>query len=72
MFAAMVYGQEEITDLFHLPLSVQAFAELGELQAIMQNISSDWDSWTFCWGHTYTAAKFYNYIHAHIQVPVEI
>jgi hypothetical protein len=70
MSAAMVYGKEEITDLFYLPLSFQAFAELEELKEIMaaNPITSKWDTWSFCWGSKYTAAKFYNHIHAHIQV----
>jgi hypothetical protein len=68
--AAMVYGKEEITDLFYLPLSVQAFAELAELKDIMQSnpLSSEWDTWNFCWGSSYTAAKFYDHIHAHIHL----
>jgi hypothetical protein len=72
MSAAMVYGKEEIRDLFYLPISVQAFAEPGELKGIIESnpLSSDWDTWNFCWGSTYSAAKFYDHIHAHIQVPM--
>jgi hypothetical protein len=68
MFAAKFYGQENLTDLFHLPLSVQAYAELNEIQSLLQSnpVTSEGDSWNFCWGPAYTAAKFYNHIHAHI------
>jgi hypothetical protein len=72
MSAAKFYGHENLTDLFHLPLSVQAYAELIELQSLLQSnpVTSEGDSWNFCWDPVYTAAKFYNHIHAHIQVPV--
>jgi hypothetical protein len=71
MSASMVYAEEDITSLFYLPMSVQAYEELGELQSIMQNnpLSPKWDSWSFCWGQNYYAANFYNHIHSHIQVP---
>jgi hypothetical protein len=71
MSAAKVYGQEDLTDLFHLPLSVQAYAELSELQSMSHGnpVTPEGDSWNFCWDPTYTAAKFYNHIHAHNQVP---
>jgi hypothetical protein len=43
MSAAMVYGKEDITDLFYLPLSVQVFGELEELKEIMTSNPISWN-----------------------------
>jgi hypothetical protein len=71
MSAAEVYSHEDIADILYLPLSRQAFQELGSLQVILQEnpLTSQNDSWKYCWGEKYAAAKFYGHIHAHIQVP---
>jgi hypothetical protein len=69
--AASVFAHDDITSLFHLPLSSVAFAELNQLQQIMRDnpLSDQEDIWTYCWGERYTSAKFYKHIHAHIVVP---
>jgi hypothetical protein len=69
--AARVYAQEDLTLLFHLPLSILAFEEFGQLQELMlQNpLSLDRDVWTYCWGESYRPSLFYSHIHKHLQVP---
>jgi hypothetical protein len=46
------FGQEDLSSMFHLPLSHAAFTELGQLQQLMHDnpLSSQEDSWTYCWG----------------------
>jgi hypothetical protein len=69
--AVIAFEQEDISSMFHLPLSHAAFSELGQLQQLMHDnpLSLEEDSWTYCWGERYTSAKFYKHIHAHIVVP---
>jgi hypothetical protein len=69
--AEFVFGQEDLSSMFHLPLLHAAFDELGQLQQLLHDnpLSSQEDSWTYCWGERYTSAKFYTHIHAHIVVP---
>jgi hypothetical protein len=61
----------ELTDLFNLPLSAQAFQELSELQQILQNHSAEEarDCWTWRLNGKgqYTAKKFYILVHDPIQ-----
>jgi hypothetical protein len=68
---AQVYQAQEMGNLFHRPLSLQAYQELVELQDIMQSnpLSESKDVWKYCWGEKYTAKSFYTHIHSHIQVP---
>jgi hypothetical protein len=69
--ASQVYEMEDISSIFFLPLSVQAHGELNELQVLMADnpLSEQNDVWSYIWGEKYYAAKFYEYIHSHIQVP---
>ena len=72
LFRSSFYAaSSELSSLFSLPLSRQAFAELGELQLILHDnpLNADNDVWSFCWGGKYTAKRFYDHIHAHIVVP---
>jgi ubiquinone/menaquinone biosynthesis C-methylase UbiE len=71
MSAAMVYEVEDISTLFYLPLSAQAFEELNQLQRMMSSSSLEDrnDEWTYIWGGSYRASKFYAHIHSHISVP---
>ena len=61
----------ELTDLFNLPLSAQAYDELMLLDDILQNHRSDLakDCWNWKSGNMgkYTAKKFYTMVHAPIQ-----
>jgi hypothetical protein len=69
--AAAVYSTQDIGSLFYRPLSPQAYQEMEELQVLMQaNPLCDLhDSWSYVWGESYKASKFYKHIHQHIQVP---
>jgi hypothetical protein len=68
---AQVYNVEDLTSLFYLPLSTQAFTEMEHLQEVIRDnpLSEQNDIWRYSWGETYAAAKFYSQIHEHIQVP---
>jgi hypothetical protein len=68
--AEEVYAVDDITQLFHLPLSSQAYEELQELSSHMRRnpLAVGKDSWIYVWGSTYTASKYYKHIHEHIQV----
>jgi hypothetical protein len=68
--AEEVYAIDDITQLFHLPLSSQAYEELQELSFQMRRnpLSVGNDSWVYVWGSTYTASKYYKHIYEHIQV----
>jgi hypothetical protein len=65
-----VYGANDITQLFHLPLSAQAYEKLQDLTINMTRnpLSIGNDSWIYSWGSSYTTSKYYQHIHAHIQV----
>src|SRR4051812_42933548 len=62
---------EDLTDLFNLPLSAQAFQELRNVQLILQNHNdvADLDCWTWRRDNKgqYTAKKFYTLVHVPIQ-----
>jgi hypothetical protein len=52
----------DLYSLFHLPLSVEAFSQLGQLQSILQetHISDLADTWTYSWGSaTFSSRKAY-------------
>jgi hypothetical protein len=69
--ATQVFSAADITSLFHLPLSRQAFQELKSMQQLLNNnpLSGAEDVRIYCWGEKYTSAKFYKQIHSHITVP---
>jgi hypothetical protein len=60
----------DATSLFSLPLSVQAFEELEQVQQIMENLVIDpstHDSRVFVWGsNQYTSAKYYKFLFARL------
>ena len=68
--AAEVYGQEDISQLFHLPLSARAFEELQQLMHAMQSnpLTINKDTWTYVWGPVYKSVSFYKFLHKHVQV----
>jgi hypothetical protein len=69
--ASKVFLTEDLSSLFHLPLSRAACDEFHQMQAILQDFQSleQNDVWTYCWGDKYSAACFYSHIHSHIVVP---
>jgi hypothetical protein len=68
---AQVYQEEDISSLFYLPLSAQAYQELVQLQQLMQDnpLTQGNDQWAYSWGDKYSSANFYRHIHSHLQVP---
>ena len=70
--AAAVYSKlDDLTELFHLPLSPQDFMELEAMKGwMLQNpLSLNNDVWSFCWGKNYTAKQFYLQAFKHLTVP---
>jgi hypothetical protein len=69
--AQRVYAAHDLSELFHRPISAQAFQELEQLKLLMDRnpLSDQEDCWSYVWGGKYSAAKFYAKIHKHIQVP---
>jgi hypothetical protein len=63
----------DLSLMFVLPLSAQAFQELSQIHMYLQGLVSgpnDKDTRVFPWGNsTYTSAKFYNFIFA--QAPTD-
>ena len=55
---------QDLDSVFHLPISEQAFQELGELQGLLLSTDYDLDSndsWTFMWGNQlYSSSRYYN------------
>lgn len=53
---------EDLTEIFHLPLSEEAFQQLQELQIMLNHLSltDDPDRWTYIWGSTdFTPSRAY-------------
>jgi hypothetical protein len=70
MLACEVYSTQDMIELFYMPLSMQAFQELGEQMLMEDNpLSKQRDSLTYVWGDKYSSAQFYAHIHRHIQMP---
>jgi len=61
----------ELHSFFHLPLSVEVFAQLGQLQSIMQEIHlTDLSNiWTYSWGSaTFSLRKAYRQLSGHCNI----
>jgi len=60
-----------ITVSFHLPLSVEAFAQMEQLQLVNnQPISDNPDWWQYIWENTqFSSKKAYLHLTGHAQVP---
>ena len=57
-----VYHQNEISNLFHLPLSVEAYAQLHQIVHMIQNLNLTEDnySWSYIWGSSlFSSSKAY-------------
>lgn len=63
--------QNHYTVSFHLPLSVEAFAQMEQLQLVNNQPSSDNpDWWQYIWGNTqFSSKKAYLHLTGHAQVP---
>jgi hypothetical protein len=62
-----------IEEQFHLPLSIAAFQEYQQMQALIQQIQisdSNKDSWHYIWGNsTYTSSKCYHLPYKNLHPP---
>lgn len=63
----------DITELFHLPLPGQAFAEYEQLQHLlhqMQDNGQEQDAWTYIWGNgAYSSQRYCKFIFQNINPP---
>jgi hypothetical protein len=68
-------SQEYLQDLFHLPLSQQAYEEFLKMEELCNNTESsiqrgNLDSWSYIWGSdTYSAKKAYLLMNGEQQTP---
>ena len=64
MLFQTVQQTEPLHSLFHLPLSVEAFAQMERLQQRVNNqpISDNPDWWQYIWGNTQFSPKKITYI----------
>ena len=64
---------DDLSMLFHLPLSPQAFQELVTMQLQLQMVpydSNTSDTWSFSWGNSqYTSRRFYQLAFKHLILP---
>jgi hypothetical protein len=67
---AEVYDYQQPSELFHLPMSEQAYQEFQLLTNLMRfnPLLVSNDKWVYSWGPTYTVSKYYQHLHAHIVV----
>jgi hypothetical protein len=62
----------DISDIFHLPLSPEAFQQFQQIQQFTQQLSlsqSNNDVWTFQWGDCYTSRKYYKFVYRSLNPP---
>lgn len=61
---------QNLSDLFHLPLSLEAFNQLQVLQSFRDHfpLTNSQDIWNSQWG-TFSVKRTYNYLLGHRQVP---
>jgi hypothetical protein len=70
-------NNEDLYDLFNLPLSITAHEEFHILQDELNllNITNEHDRWEFTWGDRYSVKKIYNLIsetHQALQTILDI
>ena len=69
---AEFYAAADWSDMFHIPLSPEAFEELQLVLSFKPdnlNHSDAVDSWSYVWGHVYFPKKLYEHCHKDIVVP---
>jgi hypothetical protein len=62
----------DISDIFHLPVSPEAFQQFQQVQHLTQQMNlsqSTNDVWTFQWGDLYTSRKYYKFVYRSISPP---
>jgi hypothetical protein len=67
------YGSlDNIADIFHLPLSPEAFEQFQQLQQdtqLTQIAQPNNDVWSYKWGDKYSSRKYYKFVHRLIDPP---
>jgi hypothetical protein len=61
----LVLELEAREDLFHLPLSIEAYEQFCELEIILQSLqqNNDKDRWSYIWGNeSYSSSKAYKHL----------
>jgi hypothetical protein len=70
---ATFFNTTQMSELFHLPLSSEAWQDYQALQIIIQGIQitgGEKDSWSYIWGKSeYSSSKFYNLHFSSLQPP---
>jgi hypothetical protein len=63
---------EDLDSLFYLPISIEAFAKLQQLQTMLTDIQyhpDDLDSWVLVWGNQqYSSRRYYQPVFENLQV----
>lgn len=63
---------EELSDLFHTPMSLTAFQQLGQLQQLLSSIpiNDQNDTWAYAWNSKdYSATSMYNFLRQGTTAP---
>jgi hypothetical protein len=68
--AKQVYDSPTFADLFHLPLSVQAYEEFQIVAEVMRvsPLTVAQDVWQYKWGTSFTATRYYQHLFSDITV----
>lgn len=63
----------DLDSIFNLPLSMQAYDELLEMDALISEVPYDGksaDTWTFIWGNAvYSSRKYYQMVYNNLDAP---
>jgi hypothetical protein len=62
----------DISDIFHLPMSPEAFQQYEQLQQITQQMNLNQttnDVWNFQRGDNYTSRKYYKFVYRAVDPP---
>lgn len=62
--------EEDLSAVFTLPLSAQAYDEIMQLQSHLENLEYDDasnDSWSLIWGASYSSRRFYTFAFSGIE-----
>jgi hypothetical protein len=63
---------EDLDSLLYLPISIEAFDELHQLQTMLTDIQyhpNDYDSWVLVWGNqNYSSRRYYHIVFENLQV----
>ncbi|XP_071677070.1 uncharacterized protein [Lolium perenne] len=68
--AKQVYDCPVFAELFHLPLSAQAYEEFQQVAQVMASspLSVAADVWQYSWGKTFTASRYYQQLFVEVTV----